>query len=42
MKSAVLQIPNAPFLLAVPVGFSAFAFFLFIHLLQSIREVVRP
>lgn len=42
MKSAVLQIPNAPFLLSVPVGFAAFAFFLFIHLLQSIREVFRP
>ena len=42
MKSAVLQIPNAPFLLSIPVGFGAFAIFLFIHLLQSIREVFRP
>jgi len=42
MKSAVLQIPNAPFLLSIPVGFGAFALFLFIHLLQSIREVFRP
>lgn len=42
MKSSVLQIPNAPFLLSIPVGFGAFAFFLFIHLLQSIREIVRP
>ena len=42
MKSAVLQIPNAPFLLSIPVGFGAFALFLFFHLLQSIREVFRP
>lgn len=42
MKSAVLQIPNGPFLLSIPVGFAAFAFFLSVHLLQSIEELFRP
>ncbi len=41
IKSAVLQIPNAPFLLAVPIGFMAFVTFMLAHLLQTFREVFK-
>jgi len=42
IKSAVLQIPNAPFLLAVPIGFIAFAIFMFVNIFATIREALRP
>jgi TRAP-type C4-dicarboxylate transport system permease small subunit len=42
IKSAVLQIPNAPFLLAVPIGFIAFIIFMFVNIFATIREALRP
>lgn len=42
IRSAVLQIPNAPFLLAVPLGFMAFAVFMLVHIIATIREACRP
>ena len=42
IKSAVLQIPNSPFLLAVPLGFMAFVVFMLANIFATIREVFRP
>jgi len=42
IKSSVLQIPNAPFLLAVPIGFMAFIVFMVAHISETIREVFKP
>ena len=42
IRSAVLQIPNSPFLLAVPLGFIAFVVFMFVHIIENIREAFRP
>ncbi|MBU1567618.1 MAG: TRAP transporter small permease [Proteobacteria bacterium] len=42
IRSAVLEIPNYPFLLAVPIGFMAFVVFVFCHLLKTIKEVLKP
>jgi TRAP-type C4-dicarboxylate transport system permease small subunit len=39
LKSAVLQIPVYPFVLAVGVGAAAFVLFSFAHLLERIREL---
>lgn len=41
MKSAVLEIPNYPFLLAVPVGFIAFVIFMLAHLIDSVGEALK-
>lgn len=42
IKSAVLQLPNSPFLLAVPLGFMAFVVFMSVNILATIREALRP
>ncbi len=42
IRSSVLQIPNAPFLLAVPIGFMAFVVFMFAHIAETIREIFKP
>lgn len=39
MKSAVLQIPNYPFMLTIPLGFSAFLIFMAVDLHKTVREV---
>jgi TRAP-type C4-dicarboxylate transport system permease small subunit len=41
IKSAVLQLPNAPFLLAIPIGFVAFVMFMCVHIFQDIREACK-
>lgn len=41
IRSAVLQIPNSPFLLAVPIGFMAFAIFMLAHLLHKIGRLLK-
>jgi len=42
IKSAVLQIPNSPFLLAVPIGFMAFIVFMLTNIFETIREALKP